>query len=60
MIEKPLLPPDVIELTDDDLECVIGGQTTEQFDEWRIYLFNEIGTLADYNNSVYDKPRLKN
>lgn len=57
MIEKRLLPPDVIELTDDDLECVIGGQTTEQFDEWRIYLFNETGCLTKYKNSIYDKPK---
>jgi len=58
MLAKPLLPPSIIELTDDDLECVIGEQTTEQFDEWRIYLFNEIGILVDYENSIYDK--LKN
>tara|TARA_Y100000593_G_scaffold48853_1_gene92051 strand:+ start:3265 stop:3453 length:189 start_codon:yes stop_codon:yes gene_type:complete len=60
MIEKPLLPPDVIELTDDDLECVIGGQTAEQFDMWRAYVCNQSGDLAAYKNSIYNKPKLRN
>ena len=40
-VQVPAAPPDSGELTDDDLEQVIGGAPTETFNLWRIKMVNE-------------------
>jgi len=40
-------PVEPTELTDEQLEHVIGGQTKEKFEEWRIDVINKCGSLLN-------------
>ena len=39
-VQVPAAPPDSRELTDDELEHVIGGASPQTFSEWRIKIIN--------------------
>ena len=39
-VQVPAAPPDSGELTDDDLEHVIGGASPQAFSEWRAQIIN--------------------
>ena len=39
-VQVPAAPPDSRELTDDELEHVIGGASPQAFNEWRIKIIN--------------------
>ena len=39
-VQVPAAPPDSGELTDDQLEHVIGGAPSQAFNEWRIKIIN--------------------
>ena len=40
------------ELTDEELECVIGGQTREKFEEWWVDMVNERRSLLNSKKSM--------
>jgi hypothetical protein len=45
-------PTETTELTDEQLECVIGGLTTKKFEEWKINMINEHGYLFNSKKNM--------